>query len=121
LVDLGKSEYENMSGRAGRLAFTADFGRSIMVTHSRYQAENWLETYVGPEFEDIVPTSDAIQKLGGAIVAEFSQQQNRLHGQVRGSGIVASFEHGRNEVEASCVAQSGECSRDFESCAVFGF
>lgn len=56
LVDLGKSEYENMSGRAGRLAFTNDFGRSILVTHSRYQAESWLETYIAREFENIVPT-----------------------------------------------------------------
>lgn len=54
--DLSKSEYENMSGRAGRLAFTSDFGRSILVTHSRFQARTWLDNYVTREFEDITPT-----------------------------------------------------------------
>jgi replicative superfamily II helicase len=54
--DLSKSEYENMSGRAGRLAFTSDFGRSILVTHSPFQAQTWLDHYVGREFEDITPT-----------------------------------------------------------------
>ena len=56
LEDLGKSEYENMSGRAGRLAFTGDFGRSILVTHSPFQAEGWLGQYIGRRFEDITPT-----------------------------------------------------------------
>jgi helicase len=56
LVDLTKSEFENMSGRAGRLAFTRDFGRSLLVTHSRYQADSWFETYVERGFEDITPT-----------------------------------------------------------------
>jgi helicase len=71
LMDLSKSEYENMSGRAGRLAFTSDFGRSIMVTHSRYQAESWLETYIGREFEDIVPTlkNDRIEDIVLDLVA----------------------------------------------------
>ena len=56
LEDVTKSEYENMSGRAGRLAFTNDFGRSILVTYSPFEAEVWLKHYVGSEFEDIVPT-----------------------------------------------------------------
>jgi helicase len=71
LVDLSKSEYENMSGRAGRLAFTNDFGRSLLVTHSRYQAESWLEGYIGREFENIVPTlkHDRIEDLVLDLVA----------------------------------------------------
>jgi len=56
LEDVSKSEYENMSGRAGRLAFTNDFGRSILVTYSPFEAEVWLKHYVGSDFEDIVPT-----------------------------------------------------------------
>jgi helicase len=56
LEDVTKSEYENMSGRAGRLAFTNDFGRSILVTYSPFEAEVWLKHYVGSDFEDIVPT-----------------------------------------------------------------
>ncbi len=56
LEDMSKSEYENMSGRAGRLAYTKDFGRSILVTSSPFEADVWLRYYVGSDFEDIVPT-----------------------------------------------------------------
>jgi len=56
LEDVSKSEYENMSGRAGRLAFTNDFGRSILVTYSPFETEVWLKHFVGSDFEDIVPT-----------------------------------------------------------------
>jgi len=56
LEDVSKSEYENMSGRAGRLAHTRDFGRSILVTSSPFEADVWLRHYVGSDFEDIVPT-----------------------------------------------------------------
>jgi helicase len=56
LEDLAKSEYENMSGRAGRLSLTSDFGRSILVTASRFEADAWLRCYIGREFEAIAPT-----------------------------------------------------------------
>jgi len=56
LEDISKSEYENMSGRAGRLAHTRDFGRSILITSSPFEADVWLRHYVGSDFEDIVPT-----------------------------------------------------------------
>ncbi|HLK13265.1 MAG TPA: DEAD/DEAH box helicase [Fimbriimonadaceae bacterium] len=56
LEDLEKSEYENMSGRAGRLSLTKDFGRSILVTASPFEADAWLRCYIGREFEAIAPT-----------------------------------------------------------------
>lgn len=56
LEDITKSEYENMSGRAGRLAFTNDFGRSVLVTSSKFEADVWLRHYVEADFEDVVPT-----------------------------------------------------------------
>lgn len=56
LEDISKSEYENMSGRAGRLGLARDFGRSILVTNSPFEADVWLRHYVEADFEDIVPT-----------------------------------------------------------------
>jgi helicase len=56
LEDLSKSEYENMSGRAGRLALTNDFGRSILVTESKFEADVWLRHYAGGDFETVTPT-----------------------------------------------------------------
>jgi len=56
LEDVTKSEYENMSGRAGRLSLVNDFGRSILVTYSPFEAEVWLRHYAGSDFENIRPT-----------------------------------------------------------------
>jgi helicase len=56
LEDVSKSEYENMSGRAGRLSLVNDFGRSILVTYSPFEAEVWLRHYAGSDFENIRPT-----------------------------------------------------------------
>jgi helicase len=56
LVDISRSEYENMSGRAGRLSLVDDFGRSILVTYSPFEADVWLQHFAGGEFEEIRPT-----------------------------------------------------------------
>jgi len=56
LEEVTKSEYENMSGRAGRLSLVNDFGRSILVTGSPFEADVWLRHYAGSDFEDIRPT-----------------------------------------------------------------
>ena len=45
-----------MSGRAGRLALTSDFGRAIFVTESKFEADVWLRHYAGGEFESVTPT-----------------------------------------------------------------
>jgi ATP-dependent DNA helicase len=56
LVDISRSEYENMSGRAGRLSLVNDFGRSILVTYSPFEADVWLGHFAGGEFDEIRPT-----------------------------------------------------------------
>lgn len=53
---MSKSEYENMSGRAGRLGLARDFGQSIMVTSSPFEARVWLRHFVESDFEEVVPT-----------------------------------------------------------------
>ena len=54
--ELTKSEYENMSGRAGRYSLTPDFGRSLLVTDSKWNAKVWMDCFVDADFEDIEPT-----------------------------------------------------------------
>src|SRR5262249_34070924 len=56
LIDVSKSEYENMSGRAGRLTFANEFGRSILVTSSPFEADVWMRHYVDADFEAVLPT-----------------------------------------------------------------
>jgi len=54
--DISKSEYENMSGRAGRFGHSRDFGRSLLVTNSPFQAKAWIRHYVESDFADVEPT-----------------------------------------------------------------
>jgi helicase len=56
LQEISRSEYENMSGRAGRLSLVEDFGRSILVTYSPFEADVWLQHFAGGEFGEIRPT-----------------------------------------------------------------
>jgi helicase len=55
-VQLSKSDYENMSGRAGRYSLTPDFGRSLLVTESKWNAKVWMDCYVDADFEEVRPT-----------------------------------------------------------------
>lgn len=45
-----------MSGRTGRLSLINDFGRSILVTYSPFEADVWLRHYAAGDFEEIRPT-----------------------------------------------------------------
>lgn len=56
LEDITKSEYENMSGRAGRFGHGCDCGRSLLVTSSAFRAKTWLKHYVEGDFADVEPT-----------------------------------------------------------------
>jgi len=55
-VQLAKGDYENMSGRAGRYSLTEDFGRSLLVTPSKWDAKVWMDSYVDAELEKPQPT-----------------------------------------------------------------
>ncbi len=47
------SEYENMSGRAGRFGLENDFGRSIIIAQNRFQFDTLWEGYIEGEEEKI--------------------------------------------------------------------
>ena len=53
--DITRSEYENMSGRAGRLSLEKDFGRSILVGETPFSAKAKANFYVNGDFETIKP------------------------------------------------------------------
>jgi helicase len=55
-VDIEKSDYENMSGRAGRLGLSNEFGRSILVTDVPQRVDAILGKFVDKDFGEIVPT-----------------------------------------------------------------
>jgi helicase len=52
---ISQAEYENMSGRAGRLGLEDKFGRAIIVTDSEFQAQVYYEQFVEGELDPIEP------------------------------------------------------------------
>jgi helicase len=49
------AEYENISGRAGRLGFKEEFGRSILIATNQFQADLLWRSYVMGEQEQFSP------------------------------------------------------------------
>lgn len=54
-VPLSWAEYENISGRAGRLGFREEFGRSILIATNQFQADLLWRGYVMGEQEQFTP------------------------------------------------------------------
>jgi helicase len=52
---LTKAEYENMSGRAGRLSLHDDFGRSILVATTELERIQYENCYLAAALEDLEP------------------------------------------------------------------
>lgn len=58
VVDISRGEYENLSGRAGRLSLEPEFGRSILVTSSEFEVKRLTDKYVTGSFEEARPMLD---------------------------------------------------------------
>ncbi len=61
-LPITQAEFENMSGRAGRLGQSHEFGRAIIVTESAFDAETYFRTYIQGSIPELKPTlkSDAL-------------------------------------------------------------
>ncbi len=57
-VPISQAEYENMSGRAGRLGFEKEFGRGIIVAETEFMARTHWSGFVFGELGSIEPTLD---------------------------------------------------------------
>jgi helicase len=54
MLPISSSEYENMSGRAGRFGLEKDFGRSILIAANKFHFDSLWEGYIEGEDEKIV-------------------------------------------------------------------
>ncbi len=54
-VPISWAEYENISGRAGRLGFRDEFGRSILIATNQFQADLLWRSYIMGEQEQFSP------------------------------------------------------------------
>jgi len=57
-VPISQAEYENMSGRAGRLGFEKEFGRGIIIAETEFIARTYWECFVFGALGKIRPTLD---------------------------------------------------------------
>jgi replicative superfamily II helicase len=57
------ADFDNMSGRAGRLGHAHEFGRAIIVTENKFDAETLFRTYVRGSLGELKPAlkSDALR------------------------------------------------------------
>jgi helicase len=55
MSDISKAEHENMGGRAGRLGFTNEFGRAILMTSSPFHKKALYDYYIKGGFEKLRP------------------------------------------------------------------
>jgi len=54
MLPISSSEYENMSGRAGRFGLEKEFGRSILIAANKFHFDSLWEGYIEGEEEEIV-------------------------------------------------------------------
>lgn len=54
-VPISWAEYENISGRAGRLGFREEFGRSILIAANQFQADLLWRSYIIGDEEQFTP------------------------------------------------------------------
>lgn len=54
-IPISQAEYENTSGRAGRLGLEETFGRAIIVAHSEFERRMYFNTFVNGELGDVEP------------------------------------------------------------------
>lgn len=59
-VPIPQAEYENMSGRAGRLGLEKEFGRAIIVADSQFDADTLFDAFVKGDLGDVEPTLDNV-------------------------------------------------------------
>jgi len=57
-MPISQAEYENMSGRAGRLGIEEEFGRAIIVTGSPFQANVFYDQYARGTLGELEPALD---------------------------------------------------------------
>ncbi len=124
-VPIAWAEYENISGRAGRLGFHDEFGRSILIATNQFQADLLWRSYVMGEQEQFSPApgqgglADRVLNLIASKVciskdelqAFFGLTYLGFHQRDRGTTFVAEIEKTLDALGNAQLVMSGEDGR----------
>jgi helicase len=106
MLPISWSEYENMSGRAGRFGLQEDFGRSIIIAQNNFQFDALWEGYVEGEEEKL--SSRLFKKESGDVILDLvasgagktpSQLKDILRSSFGGESILQIDEKIENKVK----------------------
>ena len=86
---ISQGEYENMGGRAGRLGLEDEFGRSIIVESSQFQAKVCYDVFARGDLGDVEPTLEEDQ-LGRHVLNLVASRMCRTEKEVR-QVLLSSF------------------------------
>jgi helicase len=59
-IPISQAEYENTSGRAGRLGLEESFGRAVIVAGSEFERGMYFDTFVNGELGDVQPALGSV-------------------------------------------------------------
>jgi helicase len=59
-IPISQAEYENTSGRAGRLGLEDAFGRAVIIARSEFEARMYVDTFVNGELGDVQPALETV-------------------------------------------------------------
>jgi helicase len=124
-VPISWAEYENISGRAGRLGFHEEFGRSILVAVNQFQADLLWRSYVMGEQEQFSPApgqtgfADRVLNLVASKVCINKDELQEFFGltylgfQQRGklAGLMSEVEKALEALKSAQLVTSGEDGR----------
>lgn len=93
LVPITQAQYENISGRAGRYGLVKEFGRSIIVTNSPFDARVFFDVYANGHLDSFKPA-----------LADTSLSSHVLN--IVASGLSSSRDQVRNMLLSSYTGQT---------------
>lgn len=115
LAPLTQAEYENISGRAGRLGLEQNFGRAFIVAKSQFEAESKFETYAKGQLKEFQPgllrsglSQHVLNLVASGLCGSFAEVQQVLLGSYTGQ-LCWSDGHRRERFDRDLKDGFGHC------------
>lgn len=80
-IPISQAEYENTSGRAGRLGLEETFGRAVIVARSEFERRMYFNTFVNGELGDVQPSLGTVplaQHVLNLVASKICRQEREI-------------------------------------------